>query len=60
MFHLLKTSVNAHTCNQHFILILASYPAVPAFFSLPVRKSGTPGNTSHVRDVKVEPRVEPT
>ena len=27
-------------------------PSRPSFFSLPVRKRGTPGNTSHVRDVR--------
>ena len=31
-------------------------PSRPSFFSLPVRKSGTPGNTSHVRDVRFNER----
>ena len=31
-------------------------PGRPSFFSLPVRKSGTPGNTSHVHDIRFNER----
>ena len=42
------------------VMAVTSDLAVPAFFLLAGRKSGMPGNTSHVRDVTVGPRVEPT
>ena len=35
-----------------FCVHVRKLPSRPSFFSLPVRKRGTPGNTSHVRDVR--------